>query len=270
MKFAYPPPSDGKPFRLTLGLRELNLENWLEFGEDSESQIRERNKFIDTKREIVYQVLEGYDDGIRYFVEALAANLKQFHPDQISQDFSFTGNEPLLNVGRLICEDLCILKKINERWILVAGLVVFPSRWDLREKIGLDIDQIHHPVPGYQSALQPLLSDTFDKLKPDRPAWRRNWSLHATAQLHEPRFGGERAPVDQFWWRTERQTLTKSADGQYILFTIRNRAEPLGWIKSDPEASRAFAHTLESLTPEMQGYKRITEQREALLAYLRS
>ena len=63
MKFAYPPPSDGKPFRLTLGLRELSAENWLEFGEDSKNQIRERNELIDTKREVVYQVLEGYDDG---------------------------------------------------------------------------------------------------------------------------------------------------------------------------------------------------------------
>ena len=270
MKFAYPPPSDGKPFRLTLGLRELNLENWLEFGEDSESQIRERNELIDTKREIVYQVLEGYDDGIRYFVEALATNLKQFHSDHIDAEFLPSGDEPLLSVGRIVCEDLCILKKINKRWILVAGLVIFPSRWDLREKIGLDIDQIHHPVPGYQTALQPLLSDTFDKLKAERPAWRRNWSLHATSKLHEPHFSGERAPVDQFWWRTERQTLTKSADGDYILFTIRNRAEPLSWIKGDPEASRAFAQTLESLTPDLQGYKRIVEERDQLLAYLRS
>ena len=165
MKFVYPPPADGKPFRLTLGLRELSPENWLEFGEDSKNQIRERNELIDTKREVVYQVLEGYDDGIRYFSEALAANLQEFHSDLIGAEFSRSGEEPLLSVGRIICEDLCILKKIEGRWMLVAGLVVFPSRWDLREKIGLDIDQIHHPVPDYQSALQPLLSDTFDKLK---------------------------------------------------------------------------------------------------------
>jgi len=270
VKFAYPPPSDGKPFRLTLGLRELAPENWLEFGPDSTEQIRQRNQLIDEKREVVYQVLDGSEDGVDFFVEKLTSNLQQFHPERISSSDSKNTSDPLLQIGRLICEDLCVLKKIDGQWILVAGLVIFPSRWDLREKIGLTLDAIHGPVPSYSDSLQPLMSESFDRLKPDRPVWRRNWSLHATPKLHEPKFLGEKAPVENFWWRTERQTLTKSADEKYVLFTIRNRVEPLGLIKEDPQAAKAFAQTLETLGPEMLAYKRIVDEREALLTFLRT
>lgn len=271
MSFAYPPPSDGKPFRLTLGLRELDPRNWIEFDSGSKDQIAERNALIDTKREIVYQVIEGHQEGINYFCSALEENLRAFHGEHLPQSFSLLGEQdPLLQLARVICEDLCILRKVNGRWILVAGLVIFPSRWDLREKIGLDIDAIHGPVPGYQESLEPVLSDTFDRLKPERPVWRRNWSLHATSKLHEPKFEGETSPIENFWWRTERQTLTKSLDSQFILFTIRNRAEPFSRIKSDPATAQAFAQTLETLTPEMLAYKRIVDEKSGLLDYLRS
>jgi hypothetical protein len=88
--------------------------------------------------------------------------------------------------------------------------------------------------------------------------------------LHEPKFEGETSPIENFWWRTERQTLTKSLDSQFILFTIRNRAEPFSRIKSDPATAQAFAQTLETLTPEMLAYKRIVDEKSGLLDYLRS
>jgi hypothetical protein len=73
---------------------------------------------------------------------------------------------------------------------------------------------------------------------------------------------------NQYWWRTERQTLTRLPQQDYLLFTIRNRAEPLSWILNDPVAKSAFAETLRSLTPEMVEYKRIVQDRDALVAYL--
>jgi hypothetical protein len=53
-----------------------------------------------------------------------------------------------------------------------------------------------------------------------------------------------------------------------LLFTIRNRAEPFSWIKQDAEASKAFAETLRSLSDSMLDYKRIREDKAALINYL--
>jgi len=263
--FAYPPPSDGKPFRLTMGLRELNPAVWFEI-DGIEADLIERKTLIDVKREIVFQELPGHRAAAIEFSNLISANLDTFHGKRfrINPD----GDHPFIQLSDEIAEDLCLLKKIEGRWILVAALVVFPSRWDLREKIGLDIDAIHGPVPGYTTDLQPLMSYTFDRITETRPVWRRNWSLHSTPELHEPTYTPHNAMPNQYWWRTERQTLTRLPQQDYLLFTIRNRAEPLSWILNDPVAKSVFAETLRSLTPEMVEYKRIVQDRDALVAYL--
>lgn len=277
--FAYPPPNDGKPFRLTLGLRELHAKDWFEAGSDVEGQLRQRRELIDSSREIVYQQLPGHHDALSFFINQISDNLTTHHGEYRSTGLALThtptnvtvdlsGENALIELAKVLVEDICLLHNDNHQWRLVAGVVIFPSRWDLREKIGKTIDEIHRPVPSYGEQLEPLLSDSFDRLASDRPVWRRNWSLHTTSQLHEPRFTGERAIPENYWWRTERQTLTKSPDGKYLLFTIRNRAEPLEWIKNDAVAAQAFAKTLTSLSESMLDYKRIREDKEALINYL--
>ena len=57
--FIYPPPRDGKPFRLNMGLRSLEEAAWLEAGDDLNAQISERMSLSIEAREIVYQELPG-------------------------------------------------------------------------------------------------------------------------------------------------------------------------------------------------------------------
>jgi hypothetical protein len=74
MKFAYPPPTDGKPFRLSMGLRELNVANWLEAGTDLADQIKERNLIAHENRDQVFQQLPGHDAGADYFTKKIVEN----------------------------------------------------------------------------------------------------------------------------------------------------------------------------------------------------
>jgi hypothetical protein len=114
------------------------------------------------------------------------------------------------------------------------------------------------------------MTATFDKISADRPVWRKNWSLHSTEDLHQPTSIHEPATPDQYWWRTERQTLTRAECGEFLFFTIRNRAEPLHWIKESPESSQAFAETLASFTPETIEYKGLQLDHQKIIDYLRS
>ena len=277
--FAYPPASDGKPFRLSMGLRELDTTYWLEGGPDLNDQLKERVRILADNRDQVFQDELGHEGAVKYFTEQLVENLKKHHNDyQISGTtikHSPTGIEvdiekdhPFVQLAKVIAEDLCLLYSDNGKWRLVTAVVIFPSRWNLLEKIGKSIDDIHIPVPGYDQALKPFMGDTFNKVRADRPVWRKNWSLHATSILHEPFYLEKSAQVEEYWWRTERQTLTASADQKYLLFTIRNRSEPFNWIKSDPQTAQQFAKTLATLPPEMLAYKHLVEKRDALINYL--
>ena len=68
-----------------------------------------------------------------------------------------------------------------------------------------------------------------------------------------------------YWWRTERQTLTKLEGRDHILFTIRNRTEPLSLIKQNPEAAKGFGEALASLSPETIAYKGLSEQHQQIV-----
>ncbi len=280
--FVYPPPNDGKPFRLNMGLRSLEPAQWLESGDDLTPQIIERQELIESAREVVYQELPGYKAAIKELVDRIIVNLKEFH----DRDYTFTSNtitylptdttislnadDVLLQIASVIAEDLVVLAREDGEWKIVAGAVIFPSHWKLSEKIGKGMDAVHKPVPGYATALAPYMTATFDKITVDRPVWRKNWSLHSTEHLHQPTSIHEPATPEKYWWRTERQTLTRAKEGEFMYFTIRNRAEPLQWIKSDPMSSALFAETLASYSPETIEYKGLVKDHQAIVDYLRA
>jgi hypothetical protein len=280
--FVYPPPSDGKPFRLNMGLRSLDQAHWLESGDDLTPQILERQELIKSAREVVYQELPGYRAAIEELVDRVVGNIKEFH----NRNYSFTSNtvtylptgttisltadDVLLQLASIIAEDLVVLARQDGEWKIVAGAVIFPSRWKLTEKIGKGMDAVHTPVPGYATALAPYMTATFDKITVDRPVWRKNWSLHSTEHLHQPTSIHEPAAPENYWWRTERQTLSRAKVGDFIYFTIRNRAEPLHWIKNDPMSSALFAETLASYSPETIEYKGLVKDHQGIVDYLRA
>jgi hypothetical protein len=280
--FIYPPPIDGKPFRLNMGLRSLEPQFWLEAGNDLDAQIPERIDLASSVPDVVYQELPGYEGAVQELISRIIENLKEFH----DRDYSFTSNtvrhiptdtlvsltceDVLLQISTIIGEDLVVLSREDEEWKIVAGAVLFPSRWKLSEKIGKGMDAVHAPVPGYESALAPYMTATFDKIGVDRPVWRKNWSLHSTEDLHQPTSIHEQVLPEDYWWRTERQTLTRSQEGEFLYFTIRNRAEPLVWIKENAQSALEFSKTLESFSPETIEYKGLQRDHQVIIDYLRS
>lgn len=280
--YIYPPPADGKPFRLNMGLRSLEPALWLEDGDDLELQIPERLALRTEAREVVYQELPGYRNAIEDLIALIADNLATFHSDRYevlahSVKYLPTGasadvasSDVLLQIASIIGEDLVVLSRENDEWKIVAGAVLFPSRWKLSEKIGKGMDAVHIPVPGFASALAPFMTATFDKISADRAVWRKNWSLHSTSDLHQPTSIHAPANPDDYWWRTERQTLTRSRTGDFLYFTIRNRVEPLSWIKADQESASLFAETLASFTTETIEYKGLQKDHQAIIDYLRN
>lgn len=280
--FVYPPPSDGKPFRLNMGLRSLDDALWIEDGGDLHHQIQERVALAEESRDVVYQELPGYRPAIEELISRIAKNLSDFHHDvyevtrdsvtYLPENFTVDLSAPdvLLKLASIIGEDLVVLARENNEWKIVAGAVLFPSRWKLSEKIGKGMDAVHTPVPGFAEALAPYMTATFDKITADRPVWRKNWSLHSTADLHQPTTIHAPATPENYWWRTERQTLTRATCGEFLYFTIRNRAEPLSWITESPESAELFAQTLESLLPETIEYKGLVSDHQKIIDYLRS
>ena len=135
--FIYPPPKDGKPFRLSLGLRELDPTNWIETGSDLVEQLKQRKELLETKRSVVFQEIAGYEEATLTYARALKDNLNKFHSDYLIAGDQITHkptgitvnlleDHPFVQLARVIAEDLCLLSYENSSWNLVAGVVIFP------------------------------------------------------------------------------------------------------------------------------------------------
>lgn len=281
--FVYPPPSDGKPFRLVMGLRNMAAADWIESGPELTPQLAERQDFIAKNRAAVFAELPGFEQPVREFSELIKSNLKQFHSDrydftaadlirhrETGFEVDLAADHPFIQLAKIIGEDLCLISKVDQRWVLTAAAVIYPSRWLLAEKLGKSLDQIHKPIPNYKDSLQPAMELTFDKLNPARQVWRLNWALHAHSQLHQPVATKATADPANYWWRTERQTLTKLVKTDHVLFTIRNRIEPLSQILQRPAEAQAFAQTLASMSSDTIAYKGLSSDHQKIVDYLMS
>jgi hypothetical protein len=142
-------------------------------------------------------------------------------------------------------DDVCLLAP-EPGWPLVAGAVLFPSHWHLREKIGRPAAEVHGRVPGYPDV---QVGRFLDRLRPGHVVWRRNVLFHRNGELYAPM----PTPGDEWWLRSERQTLRRLPASGAVLFTIATDTAPVAdldrqvrqrlaeWIRARPAEWAAYA-----------------------------
>ena len=86
----------------------------------------------------------------------------------------------------MVQEDLCLMVRRDGAWHLDGAVLCFPSMWVLAEKLGHTVGDVHRPVDHYDTDLEARVDVFFDRLRVDRPVWRRNLSLKTTPALFLP------------------------------------------------------------------------------------
>ena len=139
----------------------------------------------------------------------------------------------LEKAGLSVQEDLCLMNRTSDGWLLKAASLCFPSRWQLQEKVGRNLGHIHGPVEGYEEHLSKKVNGFFDRLGKE-PVWRRNWFIHPDNSLYQPQRPPNGDPIigfseigEKLFVRSERQTLQLLDIPRWILFTIRVQRTPL-------------------------------------------
>jgi hypothetical protein len=156
---------------------------------------------------------------------------------------------------------------------LYGGSLCFPSHWDLREKLGRPMVEIHEPVPGLNETLGRQIDGFLARIKPGISWERANWGLARTAELNLhpsrklPRLDAG-VGLDEVWLRVEEQSLVALPVNGGILFGIRLVIVPLREIKADASARLGMIRALRTMPVPMADYKGITPARERLIALL--
>jgi dimethylamine monooxygenase subunit A len=270
-------PYDGTSKPFTIGLKALDVKDWLDFDDQFDIYLQEKRRLYKEEGDHVLVAEQGSEAAQAEVLDLIEDDLRLRGRSSavLSSDVA-----PLARAGLLVQEDLVLMRHSLRGWRLVAASLCFPSAWNLHEKFGKTMPEIHQPVPGFGEGTRNagLIDRMFDNLRVEQPVVRWNWSLYGDDRLYHPasdnnmknRFG-EGQLDGKVIIRLERQTLRKLPQSGDILFTIRIYNQPLEVLQNHhegPSLAHAIAKQLAEMTVEQQAYKGLSDDIPKLLRRL--
>lgn len=254
MSLRHAPWEDAAEF--TIGLRQIELADWLEGGEADPAA--RKDPLYRNATPLVWAETEGSRPAQEEVLEFVETALGRTIPAE--------GMPPLYAAARQVADDLCLMEKRDDGYTLTAISLSAGSFFTAEHAIGKSLGGLHDPVTGFGQTLLPRVSRIFEGLRQDLVLERRNWTLLNTDELHTPTSAPIRALIPQIaadearsklFTRVERQTLRRLPRTHGVLFTIRVWTSPLGEVMADPERAARFAHAWRTAHPDFRAYKHL-------------
>jgi hypothetical protein len=243
-----------------MGTRALDLAAWFVVDAHRDAELALRRRLLTERANEVFAALPSAEAASAEVLEligewAAARGLVGLEPPAPAH--------PLAVAGLMVQEDLCVMVRRDGSWHLDGAVLCFPSMWVLGEKLGHTVADVHRPVDHYDTDLESRVDGFFDKLRVDRPVWRRNLSLKTTPALFLPtsKQAPQRAPAgiesdgSPYWVRSERQTLRKLPRTGAILFGIRVQLAPVGVLRHRPDRAADLLAMIDSWDGPMRDFK---------------
>lgn len=263
-------------FRWRLGVRPLDLHDWIELGPDSDGPggwIEQKVRLLADHHDTVFAALDGIEPESREVAAELTAHLRRRWPDRFADVALDTDLHPLEAASRLIPEDLVLMVERDGRLVFGGGSVCFPNRWDLRSKLGLTMAEVHDPVARLNDQLAAGIENFLERLQPERSFWRLGWGIIDVAEGYTPADGtGPRGPADRsasgLFVRVERETLRRFPTTRCVLFTIRTYVTPISSVMNTPDSAAALAAAVDAMSPDIRSYKDLVGVGDSITSYL--
>jgi hypothetical protein len=235
-----------------MGLQANRLSDWLMLRDNDKPLLGERTRLLAAHDD---QVLACHLDGesaVRELVRVLeVARRAQIDP-------ALDARAMLAEIGRQVVEDICVLTPNTDgSYVLTAGILCFPNRWRLTDKMGKPVVSLHDPVPDYRPALGNRVDQFMARLLPMRHYTRHNWGLADHGDFHLPDSG---TPVNietsnPIFVREEHQSFLKLPSTQAVIFSIRTEIRRWRDLADDERA--AITAAVKTLSPAWRRYKGI-------------
>ena len=150
---------------------------------------------------------------------------------------------PLVTLGRLVQEDLCLMEKQGEESVLTGAILCFPASWTLGQKIGKPMTGIHRPVHHYDEGLAQRVQRLFDMVRVGQPLERYNALVYDDPTLHQPRVEFDTRPyaTERLFMRSERQCILRLPETQAVVFSIHSYIVPMSTFSAEERAEMEAA-----------------------------
>ena len=195
--------------------------------------------------------------------------------------------DPMRTCARLIQDDLAIMfEKPDGQYYFLAGCILLPGFWRLSDKFGMSLSDIHTSgdVPQYKNKLERGMMNFFRRVQPNAPVLRNNYFLQAddglawshtappedTESLRSDAWTAapDNRPIDNVYFRSERQSFRRLPRSGGVVFTIRTYFEPVTAIAQEHGVPGRLASAVRSWGDDVSKYKGKEKYGDVLLEYL--
>nr|WP_040533036.1 DUF3445 domain-containing protein [Gordonia rhizosphera] len=190
---------------------------------------------------------------------------------------------PLDFLAREVPDDLLLVTERDGRLYFDAGAVTFAAAWSVSFDVGMDMYEIHAPVPGLIRDGVVARAEQFLRRLPADQVYRRvNWTLSASdshkldVSLEElPEWAGDIPAMlaDKDFGRSrlriELEHFIRLPMTGAVTFNIRTFMASLAEVKAIPEWAEQLATVIETLPEPIAAYKGFFDYRDDVVAYLR-
>ncbi|CZT13400.1 uncharacterized protein RAG0_16912 [Rhynchosporium agropyri] len=290
------------PYHITMGLRTMNWDEWIEldnhylkFHADKAKRIEERGS------KCSYTDPSAFSGAIE-LLEELTSYLPQRYPSlykstPVGMDNLLTGEsfniverplieDPMQMAARMTQDDLAIMfEKEDGQYYLLAGSILLAGFWKLEDKFGMALSEIHASadVPGYKTKLEKGMMNFFRRVQPNGPVLRNNYFIQVDDSLPwSSSIGPEDGPegtvgwftaekdkaIEHHYFRSERQSLRRLPKSGGVVFTIRTYFHPITEICEEPYVPGRLASAVRSWGDDVGKYKGRDRYGDVLLEYL--
>ncbi|KAJ5676837.1 uncharacterized protein N7477_002470 [Penicillium maclennaniae] len=296
----YRPFRYGPKYFVTLGLRSMNWDEWIELDNHYLKYHADKKKRLEERGEKCYGTAPEAMNGAIELLEELCEYLPERYPTMFQktptgitntvthETFNISqrplAEDPMAIAARLVQDDLALMfERPDGEYYLLAGAILLAGFWRLSDKFGMRLSEIHTSgdVPQYREKLEKGMMNFFRRLKPEEPVVRNNYFIQVDDSLAwSHSIGPEDAEtvswntaeknkaIENHFFRSERQSLRRLPKSGAVVFTIRTYFEPITEIVKEPYVPGRLASAIRSWGDDVSRYKGKEKYEEVLLEYL--
>ncbi len=190
---------------------------------------------------------------------------------------------PMEFLAREVPDDLLLVTERDGHLYFDAGVVTFAAAWSVSFDVGMDMYEIHAPVPRMLREGIVARAEQFLRRLPAEQVYRRvNWTLSASdshkldVSLEELQAWAGDVPgmvadgdFARARLRIEVEHFVRLPMSGAVTFNIRTFMASLEDVKRIPEWADQLATVIETLGEDIAAYKGFLDYRDSVVAYLR-
>ncbi|KAN0078627.1 Protein of unknown function (DUF3445) domain containing protein [Elaphomyces granulatus] len=289
-------PRPYRPFRWsyhqTMSLKKLETDWWIELENTYNDRMAQRKELYVKYREDVLDFLPGSELASKELMEMVV----QFICARYPQYFSLIGNRilenrllgtsqdirskhPLEIIMDNVPEDFAIMMRDDEtgHYFFRAGVLCSALGWNVASKIGLQLHQIHSPIPDYKEKMQFSMDRFFSKMPADKPIQRGSWGLEVGTPLYMPPgdpheknrfFQDPNLRLSDCYLRVDWQTLRRLPVSGAIVFNFKALFTPISEFRDEPGVPALVAKILKEGKRNLMEYKNTWHVEHVVLPHL--